>query len=435
MILGTDKFKPDKKIELNIKNTINGHMMFVGMSGTGKSYNLKKIIEEIMKEVPDAQFHILDVHGDLEVKNSETIRFSEIDNNGLQPLKISDNPYFGGVRKRIRNFISTLNRTSRKLGSKQESVLISLLNDLYIANGFLPEDPKTWSLSYDPRFNSKYPKKYPNIKDLVNFTKGKLKQLYHGANSQAIYQLDILKKEVGKIELILKNAEKNRFDETAKEKELEKLNKQKEKVKEVYNAYIDSIKTGKEFDEILKYDSVEVLKSVYEKITTLESSGIFKDNPLNNKERGKIYRYDIKSLNKDEQKLFVDILLEDIYDLVKEKGEQEYAKTFIVIDEAHIFTTDDDEHILNIIAKEARKFGLGLILASQSFSHFTQSLISNCATKIILGLDEMDHVECAKKIQIDIKRFKYIIPRKTILVQIKEKGSSTNNYNDCVLKT
>lgn len=47
------------------------------------------------------------------------------------------------------------------------------------------------------------------------------------------------------------------------------------------------------------------------------------------------------------------------------------------------------DNIINIISKEARKFGLGLICASQSPTHFSEDFISNVGTKIILGLDQM----------------------------------------------
>lgn len=428
ILLGKNKWKTEEIIKWESNKLINGHMIIVGASGTGKTYRLREFINKLKNQNSNIRFHILDVHGDIEVDNCSSVKFSEITNYGLNPLIISDDHDFGGVRKRIRAFISTLNRTSRQLGSKQESVLINILYDLYEASGFYSDDVKTWKLDYDPISNRKFKKRHPNVTDLRKFAEYKLKQMVAGGGAKAIEALEELNKKISTFNRINQKA-------VGKDPEIyeEKIGKLKENCKEIYNEYIDNIKTGHEIDEIIKYDSKEVIKSVYERLVNLESSGIFKGETPPFDENNNVWRYNIKSLNKDEQKMFIDILLEDIFINAKQVGEKNEPETFIIIDEAHIFLTDEDEHIINVIAKEARKFGVALILASQSFTHFPEDIISNASTKIVLGIDEMFHIGSAKKLMIEPKRFGYIIPQKSALIQLKNKGDMSNKYMDVIL--
>jgi DNA helicase HerA-like ATPase len=429
---GTDKWNKNNKIIWDAKRVVNGHFIIVGGSGSGKTFNLRKILREITSQDSSIVAHIIDVHGDIDVGSdiTSTAKFSETSEVGLQPLKISEDLDFGGVRKKIRSLVAMVNNTTRKLGPVQETVFVNLLIDLYRAAGFYQEDSKTWSLDFDPRRNAKYKKQYPTMGDLKMFTKYKLEQIFTGSNTKAVHKLEVLNKTVKSIETALRNITKSQHDEDKVLKLEEKLEKLKGEAKNLYSEYIDSIKTGRELEDILKYDNMETIKRVYEKIDGMLNTGIFKSKKPDFDESKPVKRYDIKSLNKDEQIMFADILLEDIFMQAKERGEQESVNTFIIIDEAHIFINNEDTHIINVIMKEARKFGLGLILASQSFEHFSDDIIANSASKLILGIDEMFQEASAKKLRIEAKKFKYIIPKKSAMIQIKNSGSSENKFID-----
>lgn len=111
-----------------------------------------------------------------------------------------------------------------------------------------------------------------------------------------------------------------------------------------------------------------------------------------------------------------------------QRGEQNDVREIVIIDEAHLFITDDDDNPINTIAKEARKFGLGIIAASQSVTHFSVDFLSNVATKIILGLDEMFWNSAANQLKIPEQKLKDIIPHKNLLVQMVNKGSSRSGF-------
>ena len=74
---------------------------------------------------------------------------------------------------------------------------------------------------------------------------------------------------------------------------------------------------------------------------------------------------------------------------------------------------------LNTIANEGRKFGLALICASQSPTHFTDDFISSVGTKVILGIDEMYWRGAAAKMAVKPEALAWIKPRRSLLVQIK----------------
>jgi len=429
------KYKNYRKkvpIKWSSKEVVNSHFLLVGGSGMGKTYTIRQIVRELAKQSKDLKIHVIDVHGDIDIGDdvTSTVNFSETAEYGLSPLNISEDLDFGGVRKRIRQFISMLNRTSRKLGEIQENVLSNLLYDLYKANGFLPEDPKTWSLNYDPRPYSKYKKKYPSVKDLKTFTEYKLKQMMFGTGAKALHDFENVVKSVKSMNLKIKQKEKNKFDEEKQNKLQEQLTKLKETAIASYSSGLSAMENGTELNEMIRYKNVDTVQSIFIRITNLEETGIFKPKKPNFDENKPVQRYVIKSLNDSEQKMFVDVLLEELFMKAKEQGESKELKHLVVVDEAHKFTSEEAEHIMNLIAKEARKFGFGMMWSSQSFSHFGEDIISNTSTKIILGIDEMFRAASAKKLQIKEQRFKRIQPHKTAIVQIKKKGALDNEFID-----
>ena len=420
--LGVSKF-PDKfgnktPLVWDSDKVINGHIMIVGASGTGKTHTLRRLTGEMIRQNPSSRFHVLDVHGDIEIEGMSRVRFSETTEYGLNPLKVTDDPDFGGVRKRIRNFIAMINRTSRGLGTKQEATLINIMMDLYQANGFWADDPRTWALEFDPRPGKRYGKRQPNVADLKRFADWKLKQMIIGTGATAVAKLELLNRKFRALD---------RGNTKVIGGEDVQLGRLKDECKQVYNEYIEAIESGREMDDLIKYNSRDVMQSVYERILNLESSGIFKSLPAPFLPSSSVWNYDIRSLSRDEQQMFVEILLEDIFFDAKRRGERRAPDTFIVIDEAHKFVSEDETHIMNIIAKEARKFGVGLILASQSLNHFPDDVIANTSTKLILGIDEMYHDVSARKLRIEPKRFGFIKPQISAIAAVKTKGDSTRN--------
>lgn len=426
--------RKEEVVSWSSQEVINGHMLLVGKSGTGKTHRLRNIVKQLVAESErlnkKIRIHIIDVHGDIDIDNASTVKFSESTNYGFNPLLINPDEDFGGVRKRIQSFVSALNKTSRQLGTKQEACLRNILTDLYNANGFRETDPKTWKL--DDGIQRKFPKKNPTLEDATKFAMYKLKGLFLGTDSRAVRALENLnKKQLALNAKRKKMSVSNGFDDENAQDEIEKLSQE---AIDLYVEYIGSIKTGLELDDLIKYDSKDVMKSVVERLENLNAIGIFKTITPPFDEKNPIWRYVIKSLSMDEKKLFVYFRLEEIFYQSVQRGVQDDIVDIIILDEAHNFFTDDDDNIINTIAKEARKFGLALICASQSPTHFSDDFVSNVGTKIILGIDQMYWDGSVRKLKIDPKILEFITPHKTMALQINNKGELRAKFRQVLLK-
>ena len=290
------KFVP---IGINYEKITNPHIIVLGTTGTGKSYTLRKIASILSKNL-HARIHIIDRHGDLNVPDSSTIMFSETSEYGINPLKLSAHLHFGGVRKKINNFIAAINKTSRKLGNRQEAVLRNILYDLYRANGFFEDSPETWKLATSGRWR----RKYPNLNDLNRYLEAKLKSKLFGMNRESIKSFEELQK-LNKTLYRLQKQQISDESETIKKK----IKDVKEKIKDVFIEGIESA-NGSEIDDIIKYDNPETMRSVFDVIQNMVGMGIFKDKEPDFKEEYKVWRYIISALNRDEQRLFVEFVAE-----------------------------------------------------------------------------------------------------------------------------
>lgn len=415
------------------KKVINAHMLVVGKSGTGKTYTLRKMINQLITQSNDnLRIRIIDVHGDIDIEeNTSSVKFSESSPYGFNPLAINPDPDFGGVRKRIQAFLGALNRTSRKLGPKQESVLRNLLLDLYAANGFFEKNPETWSI-YDKYGNrlmhNGKPKKFPTLEDAFRYASFKQKAMFLGTSNKAILNLEDVNKKAKQINSKSKGYHKAPTKEEQEQMKVE-LKAAGEAAIASFSNYIETIETGMELTDLIKYDSIDTLKSVVDRLGNLVSSGIFKNQEAPFDPNSVIWRYDVRAVtNLDEKKLFVYFLLEEIFSKRLQDGPKSDVVEMVVLDEANLFFSDEADNIINIISKEARKFGLGLICASQSPTHFSEDFMSSVGTKIILGLDQMFWDGSVRKLKIEQQALEWIVPHKKMVVQINNKAELKNKF-------
>jgi hypothetical protein len=415
-------------------NAISPHAIIVGSSGTGKTYRLRNIIGQLIEQSrgQPLTIHILDVHGDIAPKARNKVEFAEDSAIGLNPLEVELDPKFGGVRRKINSFVAMINRTSQKLGSRQEAVVRALLTEMYELNGYDPKDSKTWNPATNRKAmgRAKETGRHPTISDLRSLTEWRAKNLLLGAGSKAIKALNGVNKAQKQVSKLRK------LGEDITEEDLVQLALKKDNLKEMMISYVDSIETGIELNELLNFDNVETMKVVLERLKALDAAGIFNDQPPVFNPRDPLRVYDIKALNEDEQSMFTEVLLERIFTEAKARGPQPGPDTYIIIDEAHKFLTTDNEHVINRMSREIRKFGVGLILVSQSFNHFPEDIIANSAMTLILGLHDMHHAAAEKKLGLKKDKLKFIKPQQTALVQVRNRDTQsalTNTFSDVQL--
>lgn len=422
------------------KRVINAHMLVVGKTGTGKTHTLRKIIQEMIdSRKPGQKFRvrIIDVHGDIEVPDCSTVKFSETSDYGFNPLAVNPDPEYGGVRRRIQSFISILNKTSRKLGTKQEPALRNILKDLYAANGFYENDPNSWKIvdNYgNPIMHNGKPKKYPTLDDAYRYANFKHNAMYLGSNNRTTLLLEKVNKLARKMNMSQKKTYKSlTADDLAQHQAQMKM--VGEEAVQSFAEHIASIETGREFTDLLKYDSIETMKSIVNRLESLLASGIFKNKMPQFDEDKTVWRYNIKPISDyDEKKMFVYFLLEEIYLKCFQEGEQDDVVEMVFLDEANLFFSDEADNIINIISKEARKFGMGLCCASQSPTHFSEDFMSSVGTKVILGIDQLFWNGSVQKLKIDQKALEWIVPQKKLVIQINNKGELRNNFSWVLIK-
>ena len=76
----------------------------------------------------------------------------------------------------------------------------------------------------------------------------------------------------------MQNHQKATQDEQV-EKTEKALEAAKLKVKNEFEAYVDNIESGREINDVMKYNSKDVLQSVIERLNILNAAGIFRPNP------------------------------------------------------------------------------------------------------------------------------------------------------------
>jgi len=422
----------DVPVVWDSRTAMNPHILLMGASGSGKTWTLRRMVAAMARSVGGpVRIHVLDVHGDIDLPGASTVKFSEATPYGHNPLVVSPDRDGGGVRRQIQSLIAALNRTSRQLGPRQEAVLRALLTDLYAANGFYEDKPDSWRL--DDGIARRYPKKHPTLQDAARFSTAKLKALYLGADSKATAALEQVNakargiyartKALGQIRETL--GKDGKPAPTPDDAELEKL---KEAALAAYAAALQGIATGRELDDLVRYDSKDTLRSVVERLESLNAMGIFRPEEPPFDPASPVWRYDIRALSSDEKKLFVGFRLEQLFREATRRGIQDRVSEVVVVDEAHLFFTDEPENPLNTLAKEARKFGLGLVCASQSPTHFSEDFLGNVATKMLLGIDEMYWDGAVRKLKIDPKILQHVTPRRSLAVQIKAAGEGRARF-------
>lgn len=480
----------DVPVEWDSRTIVNGHALIVGGSGMGKTYTLRRMISEMLETAQPGKaprIHVFDVHGDIEIEGASTVQFSEQTTYGMNPLRINPDPHYGGVRKRIQGFVATINKVMQKLGTKQEAVLRNILLDVYTRHGFRHDDPDTWHINDDmarlvsdgsdnrlyldvpmaekdtlkelgvgarwdnelrcwwippeaytgavTRWSPKtLDRTHPSISDALRYARNRLQMSFLGTGVEAITNLEIANKAAAAYQRKVLDALR-RGDATYKDEAMQAdIEKAKAKAVETFTDYVRSISSGNELNDLMKYDSTEVLKSVVERLENLNAIGIFKPMPAPFDPRNPVWRYHIKALSKEERKLFVLFRLEELFAQAVQRGEQEDITEVIILDEAHIYADDDDQNIINTISKEARKFGVALIAGSQSPTHFPEDFIASVATKVILGIDEMYWRGCVNKLRVTEQALDFVKSKRTILVQMKASGQQRNAWRWVHLK-
>lgn len=122
-----------------------------------------------------------------------------------------------------------------------------------------------------------------------------------------------------------------------------------------------------------------------------------------------------------EKRAVVGVTLRKLFRARKEKT---IPPTLVVIEESHLFAPQDEEtyskQMMRRIAREGRKFGIGIGVVSQRIIGLDKDVISQCGTKIILRIDSKTDIDYLRPYmglatEEDLKRLPYL-PRGTAFI-------------------
>lgn len=487
-------------ITVDTTTAVNAHMQVTGVTGIGKTWALQELVTSFVESAADMQqpvrVHVFDPHGDIELPYSSVVKFSEATGYGYNPLEVNPDPDNGGVRRAIEKFIAVVKK-HKDLGTKQETALRYLLEDLYAAHGFKADDARSWipddprmirevmrgredrvyldvtfeqrerfktllrqnpgieggfdDFDNDPAMRSRrcwwiardhYDgdflmweprnlfKTAPSLDDAVRFTERKLKAHFTGSNSAAMTLLmDVNRAARAYHRRVAEVAKRDAaLDEAEKAELVKALEKAKEKASDAYKSYLDAVVTGRELDELIRYNSTDVLTSVYERLQNLRAIGIYTPVPPPFDPSKPIWQYQIGHLEIPVQSSFADVVAARLFERAMHRGRQPDVVELLVFDEGKRFVGESNEDTLNHIANEARKYGLGLWIFCQTPAHFPDDFIKATATILVLGLAHVDNKLAARKLGVDEGMLKQVIPQKTGLVQIKRRGTLAQDF-------
>jgi len=437
------KKRLDTQIYYEPQNLINAHMLFSGMSGSGKSTQAVGFLTSAI--MAGSEIDIFDVHDEFgSIPGAAVCMFSQATEYGYNPLKLNTDPHTGGVNCQVDFVLRLIKSVTPQFGIKQEGALRSLLTDTYAAHDIFQEDPGSWkkySISEAKRLeliakedHENLHRCYPTLEDLKTFAKNKLIALTIGADNNCINAFESLTRLRRRLDSLLKQRTRATTDGEMKKLD-DQIRAQGEKCIDTYTRFIDSMESGREIDNVLKYDSVDVLTSVLQRLILLGSTGIMSANqpPFG---ESKVRVHQIKSISNEQQILYVKLRLQDIFDRCKRAGTVAPGSTprwIIFLDEAHKFFSDDPSDIINVIAKEARKFGLGLWAASQQPTAFPESFLTNVGATILLGIHTSYWKRASSMFRISEESLKSVKPKEVMAIKFLQDGCVDPPFSNIIV--
>ncbi|NWF58976.1 MAG: ATP-binding protein [Fischerella sp.] len=129
-----------------------------------------------------------------------------------------------------------------------------------------------------------------------------------------------------------------------------------------------------------------------------------------------IVRFDLSALSKVPglSAIAAETLLKQLLDSHKLMGEIDgrIPRCYALLDEVKEVKSS---HTLEKITSEARKFGLGIIVASQMDSDISNTVLANSSTKMVLGVDQVEVVKVARRFRFALNLVANLQPLEALI--------------------
>ena len=419
------KERPDYSDMVRIPTKkMDKHTVIIAQSGSGKSFFLGRLVEEIMIK-SKARCLILDPNGDFR-------KINKIDEELWRP----NQPLVKKYDIKTGKGKLTL-ETKDKFAEKWDPVM----DDFVIKTNRVPKEPnaeelKVWwpSISLEFLIQSDNPRR-TEMFHCHNWAKELFNQFAQFSDDTDGEDIIVKVKNIFKSLQEIPNEER--------EKMVKKLRTDGKKMGENLGTITDdttgtkmskllrnAIKPGSLYDSLISlgatslgHESMEKAKFVFESyswdtvnsyfglIERYQALDVLAKRPYSSKHQRRLVVVDLPSINNNELRALVlnSILTEEWENAEKKweeamkspRDEDRRVPTFIVLDEAHNFIPANPRsrheslvrEQFRTIAAEGRKFGLFLILVSQRPDKLDDLVLSECGNKAILHLDSQSMVD------------------------------------------
>ncbi len=402
----------------------NGHIVAIGASGSGKTQTLKAIAYSLHTTYPQMQIILLDFHGDQEIIGETCYPIHMASPHGINPLVVNLDPEGGGPNLQAIQIAAILKKSLR-LGPNQEGMLIEIIKTCYLKRGITQEKQDTWSLEA-PNFDDieeelnrrvatavkdEGKKELAESINLNNLPVGKP----HTSGIYFIFHQDKLV-YIGAARNIQKRIDghhhiryllKDQYPgETVEIRYYEHLSDWQELIK--LENYLIQIHQPHLNQTTLRTECKDSQKLKLKLAATFQYGVFSRPQPEFNE---KLLRIDLSKLPTELRAIAAESLAWQLMNQHRLQGEIQgkLPRTFLFIDEAKEMPKKEGSACDQIIA-DGRKFGLALVLASQSERHLSADVIGNSSTKIVLPVDQTECKKVAKKFRFAEKKVAELTP-------------------------
>lgn len=437
--------KKEESVFYDPERLITAHLVLCGMSGTGKTFQSVRLMNTFA--AAGIELDCMDVHDELHVLSGSTaVRYSQATGYGYNPLALDTDPHTGGVIRQANFLVGLVRQVSPQMGAKQQAALRNAIVDLYFSRGIYADNPRSWVKQHitaaqrrqmiNDRKWSELRNYYPTLEDLQDFISFKVRGLKLGGSNKVQTLLSSVEAANTRLQKLI--AKQSRAAQSTDAEEKAKLEAQVEtaaaKWREAMDEYV-AAGPGRELDDLLKYDSADVLTTAYQQVDNLAAAGIFNANePPFGGARVRVHQ--LRSLTTAQQVFFVKLRLQAIFEKCKRAGATASGtelRHIVFLDEAPKYFTEGDDDIINVISREGRKFGLGLWCAAQEPTSFPQAFITNCGAKILLGIDSSFWKGTIQKMRATEDGLKYIKAKEVISVKLHTEGKADPPFVNVVV--
>lgn len=430
---GPGLFKKQESFYWNPDLEENPHLLVWGGSGAGKSYLLRELIAYLHGR--KKHVHLVDLHGDLQTAGDNTMQFGGYQPGpkfGINPFQFDSSSPNAGPKTQLPIIVSMFRSTYiSNMGGIQELVLKQLCSDVYLLAGIDKNDPTTWMAG-------DIEEKTPSLESMLLFIE---QIIEHFAGPKSLHKY--LDSELFNLKTLAKKHGEGH----------DLVNKQHNDIIQNISNYIkNQCVEGAKDDPLLPMLKIDprINLSAYEgkkALSTLESIAmytkaliecdIFHSNPPPVR-AGVVNRYNLQYIEDGVRKFFVETLVSKIFRAAQIRGEYrnrinpsrgQKVDTYIILDEIQSIMPSNNvdknlpSQTYNRIASEARKYGLGLIVVTQSPGAFPTPMLSNITKRVGLKTNPIDIADAKRKLGVaETALFNHLQRPQTAIVSNKSGG-------------